>query len=173
MIIIIILGALFLINLFLFIYFFVTDFGHSGWWSDYDGEKLVFGTLGMIFLFAVCICGAICLVEHNKYHMQVKEYELTEQITLFQNEKNILESYHVVNDGEKTTFTSDITFEVISTENYYAKVNDYNKKIYDFKINVKKNQYNLNNPWVNWFICPAYQSISDETLENLTYTLGK
>ena len=85
----------------------------------------------------------------------------------------ILESYHSVLDEEKTSFTSDITFEKISRDDYYNKVGSYNTAVFKFKTDIKQAQYNLENPWINWFINPACLSVTDEMLDSLTYTVGK
>jgi hypothetical protein len=37
----------------------------------------------------------------------------------------------------------------------------------------KGEQYNLKNVWINWFCCPACENISDNALEELSYTIGR
>lgn len=123
--------------------------------------------------FVALICGIICITHNNQAYINSEIYDYQERIKLYRNEKNILESYHLITEGGKTTFTSDITIEKLSTADYYAKVENYNTKIYSFKVNIKTQQYNYHNSWTSWFISPACFSVSDEVLESLTYTIGK
>lgn len=118
-------------------------------------------------------CGIACIAINEPSNIKAKEYALAEQINLYDYDKQILESYHLVNDGDKTNFTSDITLEVVSTAKYYEMVRDYNNKVFDFKCQVKGKQYRKDNPWVSWFISNAYKSVSDEMLAQLEYTPGK
>ena len=128
---------------------------------------MIFGGLAMIG------CGIACIAINEPSNVKAKEYELAEKINLYDYDKQILESYHLVNDGDKTSFTSDITLEVVSTARYYEMVRDYNTKVYDFKCKVKSKQYKRDNPWISWFNSKAYQSVSDEMLAQLEYTPGK
>ena len=117
--------------------------------------------------------GIACIAINEPSNVKAKEYALAEKINLYNYDKQILESYHLVNDGDKTSFTSDITLEVVSTAKYYEMVRDYNTKIYNFKCEVKGKQYKRDNPWISWFTSKAYQSVSDEMLTQLEYTPGK
>lgn len=164
MIIIIILSVLMLLAIVLWIY------GHIEWEDDAEIAGIV---CTVIFGTGLLISGIACLVVNNKYEVEVEKYALQEELKLYQNERRILESYHLVHEGEKTTFTSDITLEVISTSEYYSKVSEYNEKIYKYKKDIKSHQLHKNNPWINWFISPAYRSVTDEELDALTYTIGK
>lgn len=141
-----------------------------------DGDEISIGVgcgTAVVGLLALITCGTIIAVANNTAYIKTKEYKYSEQIKLFKNNKTLLESYHLVTDGNKTEFTSDITFEKLSTEAYYNKVEEYNKEVYDFKIDIKGCQYNRHNPWINWLVCPAAYSVTDETLDSLTYTIGK
>ena len=163
MIIIIILSVLFLISAGLLIY------GHL---CDDDAEFV--GIIATVIFGLILLGSSIaCSVANNKYEIEVQKYALQEELKLYQNERHILESYHLVHEGEKTTFTSDITLEVISTSEYYSKVSEYNEKIYKYKKDIKSHQLYKDNPWINWFISPAYRSVTDEELDQLIYTIGK
>ncbi len=163
MIIIIILSVLTLLAIGLWIYGAVAG-------DDCDEAGMV-GT--GVFGFALLVAGVWCLIANNKYMTESTNYEIHEQIKLYQNERRILESYHLINDGNKSTFTSDITLEVISTADYYSKINEYNDKIFDFKVDINNYKLCRKNKWINWFMSPAYESIPIEELDALTYTIGK
>ena len=95
-------------------------------------------------------------------------------MNLFRVEKETLESYRPVTDAAgKVGFTSDITFESLSTEAYYEKVHDYNNRVYEFKCEVKVKQFASDNPWVSWFVSAGYKAVSDEALGQLEYTPGR
>lgn len=127
-----------------------------------------------ILALADIIGGGVAIAHNTPSYIKGKEYKYQEQIKLYQNDKLLLESYHLVTeDNGKTTFTSDVTFETLSTVEYYKKVEKYNKDIYDFKVDIKQQQYDYSNPWISWFISPACFSVTDETLDSLTYTIGK
>lgn len=136
------------------------------------GEALGFVLSGILTL-ATFICGAVCIGANQPTIVAQTEYGLNQKIELYQIDKQILETYHIISASNKTVFTSDITFEVLSTQDYYAKVKEYNDKIFKFKCEIKGNQLAKENPWVNWFISNAYMSISDENLNCLEYSIGK
>ena len=119
------------------------------------------------------ILGIAQMVENFPSSVATLEYCLKEEINLFQFDKQILESYHLVNDGGKSSFTSDITFEVISTSEYYEMIKDYNDEVFNFKCDITRYKNYRNNPWISWFINPAYLSITDDMLNQLTYSVGK
>ena len=131
------------------------------------------GVITGILALGTLIAGGVCIGVNQPSSVMSTEYSLVETIHLYQYDKQILESYHLVADGDKNSFTSDITFEVVSTEKYYAMVRDYNKKVFDFKCDVKSHQYNRDNPWISWFVSAGYKSVSDEMLAQLEYTPGK
>ena len=139
-----------------------------------DAGPLACWVGGAISGFIAFVCGIICIVHSNPAYAQSVGYAYQEKVNKLKNEKAVLESYHLLTeDNGKTTFTSDITFEKLETKDYYKKVENYNDKVYDFKVELKTWQFNYTNPWINWFISPACFSVSDETLESLTYTTGK
>lgn len=141
----------------------------------YTDDECFFGlavTTGILAL-ATLIPGGVCIGINQSASVMSTEYELAETINLYRYDKQILESYHLVTNGDKANFTSDITFEVVSTEKYYAMVRDYNKNVFDFKCDVKSQQYNRDNPWISWFVSKGYKSVSDEMLAQLEYTPGK
>lgn len=139
---------------------------------DDDGFIALAVITGVLAVFTL-IPGGVCIGVNQSSSIMSTEYKLAETINLYQYEKQILESYHLVTDGDKTNFTSDITFEVVSTDKYYSMVREYNNKIFDFKCDVKSHQYNRDNPWISWFVSEGYKSVSDEMLAQLEYTPGK
>ncbi len=140
-------------------------------WDDY--LALFFLTTCGVAAFFSLIIGGIQIGVNHPSSIKSKEYALKEQVQLYKNEKLVLESYRLITEGEKMVFTSDITFETVSTEAYYEKIKNYNDDIYRFKTSVKSSQYNRDNAWISWFCSPAYASISDEMLSELVYTIGK
>ena len=143
-------------------------------WGYVDDEGFIgLAVVTGILAFGTLIPGGVCIGINQPASIMSTEYKLAETINLYQYDKQILESYHLVADGDKTNFTSDITFEVVSTEKYYTMVRDYNKKVFDFKCDVKSHQYNRSNPWISWFVNEGYKSVSDEMLAQLEYTPGK
>lgn len=144
-----------------------------GYYGD-DAGPVACWTCGTISGIIALICGIVCIVHSNPSYAQSVGYAYQEKVNKLKNEKAVLESYHLLTeDNGKTTFTSDITFEKLETKDYYTKVEKYNDKVYNFKVELKTWQFNYKNPWVSWFISPACFSVSDETLESLTYTTGK
>ena len=145
-------------------------------WNYYgdDAGPMACWVIGPISGFIALICGIVCIIHSTPYYAQSVGYAYQEKVNKLKNEKDVLESYHLLTeDNGKTTFTSDITFEKLETKDYYKKVENYNDKVYKFKVEIKTWQFNYKNPWINWFISPACFSVSDETLESLTYTTGK
>lgn len=147
-------------------------------WGPYDIEEdgVFIGTLipTILAIGASVICGGICIGVNQPSAIASTGYALNERVNLFRAEKETLESFRPVTDGSgKTGFTSDITFETLSTEAYYEKVNDYNKKVYKFKCEVKGNQFAKDNPWVSWFVSAGYKAVSDWALDQLEYTPGR
>jgi len=122
---------------------------------------------------ALFVGAVACAIYNFPSNVATCEYTLAEKIKFYENEKRMIESYHPVTDGTQTTFTSDITFEVISTADYYGLIRDYNKTIFDFKTEVVREQNTLNNPWISWFANPGYASVTADVLESLEYTVGR
>ena len=132
------------------------------------------GGCSLFFLLLGLVPGIWCMVVNQESFAKTEEYSIQERIKLYQNEKIVLESYHLINDNNtKTSFTSDITFETISTEHYYEMIKNYNSKVYDLKTNIMCHKNKRTNPWVNWFESAAWDHISEEELNALTYTVGK
>ena len=172
MIWIIIFGVLLLIGLVFII------LGATGRYSTTDGDEISIaagGIVGGTAVLGLVLCGILCLMANNPAYIKSEEYKLSEKVKLFQNNKTLLESYHLVTDDNgKTVFTSDFTIEMLSTAEYYQAVENYNTEIYEFKTKIKTEQFDrLYNPWINWMVCPACFSVSDETLDSLAYSIGK
>jgi ABC-type transport system involved in multi-copper enzyme maturation permease subunit len=150
--------------------------GVAGAYRTRNGDEISIGAgcgISLVFGFSLICCLIIIAVANNTSYIKSNEYKYSEKIKLFKNNKTLLESYKLVTDDSKVEFTSNITFEKLSTEDYYNKVAEYNKEVYDFKVSIKEHQYNRNNLWINWLVCPAAYSVTDETLDSLTYTIGK
>ena len=41
----------------------------------------------------------------------------------------------------------------------------YNKDVTTFKERVETGKEHLNSPWLNWFVCPEYSTISDDAVQ--------
>lgn len=145
---------------------------HKGEYYSGDDEMFV---IAFIFfgVLPVAVCSFLCIFANSRALVQSKEYELQEKIKLFENDKRIIESYRPIAEQNSDKLTSDITFEVISTSEYYKKVSEYNTNVYDFKVDVKAHQFRRQNAWIGWFYNRGWLSVNDETLNNLTYTVGK
>ena len=59
--------------------------------------------------------------------------------------------------------------EIMKSNEYYEQIESYNQEVYKFKVAIKEKHYLLKNPWVNWFSNPAYLSITDDMLQQLSY----
>lgn len=141
-----------------------------GWEEE---SQTFFGFLAVVGFVGVLITGIWCISVNFPVSVENEKYELAEKFKLYENEKNILLSYHKLNEGSSTELTSDITFETISTDAYYERVSSYNEKIYKFKIDVVDHKNRKANPCFNWFESAAWDTITYEMLDNLSYTTGK
>lgn len=160
--------GIFVIFLALMILAIIFDIGDS----EITGP--LFGVIMGIGFIGTLITGGMCLAVNQPAYAKSEEYRIKEKIKLYQNEKVVLESYHLLTeDNGKTTFTSDITFEKLETKDYYKKVENYNDKVYEFKTDCMNHKYNMDNPWLNWFESAAWNSVSEEMLDELSYTVGK
>lgn len=168
MIIMIILMALFGISIGLLLLFMFLN--RKSW---YETQIAFCGACGALFTLALIVCSVFCLVNNNSANVETAKYDLSQKVELLKNERYIIDSFHAINDGKSTTFTSDITLEVITTADYYKMVNEYNLKVYDFKTSINTQKVYRKNVWFSWFVNPACLSISDETLNNLSFTIGR
>ena len=143
-------------------------------WGDPEIGGPITGVIAGVGLLGTLITGGMCLAVNQPAYARSEEYRIKEKIKLYKNEKAVLESYHLLTeDNGKTTFTSDITFEKLETKDYYKKVENYNDKVFDFKTDCMNHKYNMDNPWLNWFESAAWNSVSEEMLDELSYTIGK
>lgn len=142
---------------------------------DWDEELFVAGTVvgSFIGLVGSLICGIWCLVVNAPHYANTERYNIQETVKLYENEKNILLSFHTLNEGNSTTLTSDITLETISTNQYYQRVNEYNFKIKSFKVDCMAHKNRRKDPWLSWFESNAWDVVTEEYLDNLSYTQGK
>lgn len=132
------------------------------------------GGCSLFFLVLGLFPTILCIVVNQDSFAKTEEYSIREKMKLYQNEKTVIESYHLITDNSaKTSFTSDITFETISTERYYEMVKEYNTQIYNMKTNIISHKNKRTNPWTNWFESAAWDNISEEEIDALTYTIGK
>lgn len=148
--------------------------GIVGVYSDgcQDENSTIAGGVLLGFGGIACIALAIVTIVVNACpEVQLNEWE--ENVVYLQNEKAKLESFKLVTDGTKTEFTSDITFETVSTNKYYEMVNDYNKEVRSFKVEMKNGKALRKNPWVNCLSWKAYEMFDLTLLDNLEYSIGK
>lgn len=143
--------------------------------QDWDDELGIAGivTSTGIGVIGSLICGIWCLVVNAPHYANTERYKIQETVKLYENEKNILLSFHTLNEGNSTTLTSDITLETISTNQYYQRVNDYNVKIKDFKVDCMAHKNRRKDPWLSWFESSGWDVVTEEYLDNLSYTQGK
>ena len=142
-------------------------------WASTDDALFLPCGLFLVGLLCGIISGVWCAWVNFPTYVANEQYKITEQYKLCENEKTVLLSFHTLNEGTTTQLTSDITLETISTNDYYVRVNEYNEKIYKFKINVMNHKNYRANPWTNWFESAAWDAITLEMLDNLSYTTGK
>lgn len=142
---------------------------------DWDDEAAVACTVvgTGIGVIGSLICGIWCLVVNAPHYAKTERYAIQETVKLYENEKAILLSFHTLNEGNSTTLTSDITLETISTNQYYQRVNDYNTKICKFKVDCMAHKNRRKDPWLSWFESSAWDVVTEEYLDNLSYTQGK
>ena len=119
------------------------------------------------------ICGIWCICVNAPHYANTERYNIQETVKLYENEKNILLSFHTIHEGTSTQLTSDITLETISTNQYYQRVNDYNTKIKDFKVNCMAHKNRRKDPWLSWFESNAWDIVTESYLDSLEYTQGK
>lgn len=142
-------------------------------WDTRDKLNIVNGFLIIVGVIGLLAVVPMVITVNNPTYVANELYSLKEKVKLYENEKTILLSYHVINDKNQTALTSDITLETISTDAYWAKITEYNEKIYDFKVDCIEHKNNRRNFWIGLFESAAWDSISEEYLESLTYTIGK
>ena len=136
--------------------------------------------INVFFSFVVCIgftaalvTGLWCIAVNFPVNVANEKYTLAEKFKLLDNKKEILLSFHKLSDGTSTELTSDITFETISTNDYYERVSLYNEEIYKFKVDVVGHKNRRASPIFNWFESAAWDTITYEMLDSLSYTTGK
>ena len=129
--------------------------------------------LALVGLVGSAITGIWCITVNLPLSVENERYKLQETLKLYENEHQILLSFHTVHEGTSTEFTSDITLETISTTQYYARVDKYNNSLFKFKTDTMSHKFRRANPWTSWFESEAWDAITREMLDNLTYTTGK
>ena len=142
---------------------------------DWDDEGAITGIVicSGVGVIGSLICGIWCLVVNAPHYAKTERYAIQETVKLYENEKAILLSFHTLNEGNSTQLTSDITLETISTNQYYQRVNDYNTKIKSFKVDCMAHKNRRDDPWLRWFESNAWDVVTEEYLDNLSYTQGK
>lgn len=141
---------------------------------DWDEDAVyVPGFLAVVGFIGALITGLWCITVNLPLAVENERYKLQETLKLYENEHQLLLSFHTVHEGTTTEFTSDITLETISTNQYYMRVDNYNDKIFKFKTDTMSHKFRRANPWTSWFESAAWDKITEEMLENLTYTTGK
>lgn len=152
MIIIIILSVLLLLFAAIFIIMWVRE-------DDASLSCILF----CAFLLADIISGAVCISNNISMSVESETYELQEKYSSFLVRKKNLENYSFVSEDS----TSGV--EIMKSNEYYEQIESYNQEVYKFKVSIKEKHYLLKNPWVNWFSNPAYLSITDDMLQQLSY----
>lgn len=152
MIIIIILSVLLLLFAAIFIIMWVRE-----------DDAFLSCILFCVFLLADIISGAVCISNNISMSVESETYELQEQYSSFLVRKKNLENYSFVSEAP----TSGV--EIMKSNEYYEQIESYNQEVYKFKVSIKEKHYLLKNPWVNWFSNPAYLSITDDMLQQLSY----
>ena len=162
-----------IITLFLIVMFLTAlvrwIYGHRHNEDRYIGSimtSIYGGLLLILFIF--------CLVINSATKIETKFQSLHDEIVIYQDEKEILDSYYIIIemvDGERTVFfKSDVTNEVMSLQDFYDITDTYNDKVYKYIFEIKSQKSKRENPWINWFVSPAYDYISNDELTRLIFT---
>jgi len=51
---------------------------------------------------------------------------------------------------------------IISSSITRVEAVEYNEKVKDYKTDIAKSKHRLDNPWINWFVCPVYNEFTGE-----------
>ena len=116
------------------------------------------------FLLADIFSGVACISNNISMSVESETYELQEKYSSFLVRKKNLENYSFVSEAPTTSGV-----EIMKSNEYYEQIESYNQEVYKFKVAIKEKHYLLKNPWVNWFSNPAYLSITDDMLQQLSY----
>ena len=113
----------------------------SSVWVDYDPGKFVGAGIsisaGILLVIFGCIaigmnCTSVCARERIAYQEKVESLNHT---------------YTILLNAEETW-------------DRYTAIQQYNDLVRAFKSDIKQEQELLNNPWISWFHCKAYQEFN-------------
>ena len=106
--------------------------------------------VGLVVILALLICGGICLCQNISYGVIAKETEINEHIVELENDQQSLLKFY------ETGVAKDID---ISSSGLPERIKEHNAEVSKLVKDIKINRIDLTNPWLNWFINPAYNKI--------------
>lgn len=142
----------------------------------YDCADFVNGAIGIISIFSgLAVLGSsiafICINSFPEVNLITWE----EHVAYLENRKEMLQNVKpIVNpEGEIVGYTSSIYLHYDNPQEYYRDVDNYNNDVKEFVTDLKVGTYKRNNPFINWFISPAYTMFNQEQLQGLEITVKK
>ena len=140
-----------------------------------DNEEILGLCIGgfVVFGIAFAICGTVSLCVNVCPEAKIIEWET--HVEYLQNEKEVLENVKPVinSDGEVTGLTSDVYLHFDNPAEYYNAINEHNKAVEKFIVDIKQGANFRKNIWIGWFWSSAYEMFDQSKLDNLTYSKGK
>lgn len=121
--------------------------------NDYYDISDVKNVWALVFiginLLALVIMGACVIGAKNTWSVRSTEAKITERIVeLENNQKSLLKFY-------ETGVTKDID---ISASGLPERIREHNSDVAGLLKTIKTSKIDISNPWINWFINPAYQT---------------
>lgn len=142
MILLILFGVLFILG---FVLIAVSVFNY---WFD---EGVVGGAMGVAFGTAFFVCLAVVCIVNGSPSCNEKITWYEQQVISLNNTYSVLTNTDIHNE---------------------VAVQQYNQDVAKFKGEILSAQANLNNLWVNWFTCPAYNNMDANAVKYIVYEVN-
>lgn len=123
---------------------------------DLIDDHLCSSILFALTFIGLIICSSICIFTHASYSVERKEAEITEHIVELETNKQSLIKFY------ETGVAKDID---ISSSGLPERIKEHNKEVSSFVTEVKTGVIDKKNPWLNWFVSPAYQNVDITRIE--------
>jgi hypothetical protein len=130
-------------------------------WYDLE-DHIASASLSGIVLLGLIVISAICIFTHVSYSVERKEAEITEHIVELETNKQSLIKFY------ETGVAKDID---ISSSGLPERIKEHNKDVSSFVTEVKTGVIDKKNPWLNWFVSPAYKNVDITRIENTYISL--